>query len=245
MSEVWWYEYSSFISLRQRTSLKSQLQKEALIWLKGAPHFSSTGLVYPWKYWNKEGLTWVILLFQAGIQPFTNFREDQLLIWITPSRFCHVLSTLCSHKSVEMEEAEKLTWDFPHLAKLGAYYTIAPYQFLQTAENAQAAFLRHFFSEVSKGCQQKNLFSRYVCSIYMHIMYSCIFSQVWNSNIRSDGHNTSLQCVLYQTWGAARCFLLSSPHPSIPSYPPHTSERWLTVSGTVDTEHEQGHSMPH
>ena len=75
-------------------------------------------------------------------------------------------------------EAEKLTWDFLHLAKLGAYYVIAPYQFLQTAANAQAAFLQHFFSEVSQGCQLKKLFSRCVCSIYTHIMYSGIFSQV-------------------------------------------------------------------
>lgn len=58
-----------------------------------------------------------------------------------------------------MEETEKLTWDFLHLAKLGAYYTIAPYQILQRAANAPDAFLQHFFSKVGQGLSmEKNYF---------------------------------------------------------------------------------------
>lgn len=163
-----------------------------------------------------------------------------------PSPFYHVVSTLYSHQSIEMEEAEKLTWDFPHLAKLGAYYAIAPYQFLQTAANAQTAFLQHF-SEVSQGCQQKNLFSMCVCSIYTHIMYSGIFSQVWNSNIRSDDHHTSLQC---KSCTRHEMLLGVSCSAAITLQFHHTLHMQLKVgsqwvSGTVDTDHEQGHSMSH
>lgn len=78
-------------------------------------------------------------------------------------------------------------------------------------------------------------------------MYSGIFSQAWNSNIRSDGYNTSLQSesctrqemLLVVSYSAAITLqFYRTVHKHLKA-----GSQW--VSGTVDVEHEQGHRMPH
>lgn len=83
---------------------------------------------------------------------------------------------------------------FSEPCKTRSLLSIVPYQFLRTAATSQTASLQHFSSEVSQGCQRKNLFSRSVYNIHTPPLCLGIFSHVGSSKERSDGHNTVLQC---------------------------------------------------
>lgn len=131
--------------------------------LKQVAYLSSKVPEFEWKNWNKIYLDYVIVLDRN--QPFSNFREHQLLNWIIPSPFCHVLNT----------------WKWEDDMGFGApCKTRSSLNHCSVPSSANDCKCPNWLSpgillEVRQGGKQISLLFRCVFRVYMCIMHSDIF----------------------------------------------------------------------